>query len=83
VRKVERQVEKSANAILMKSKIGQVFEAIVSGASPKGTWVRLFQPHIEGKLVKGFNGLKVGQKLKARLTHINIEFGFIDFERAD
>ena len=83
VRKVERQVEKSANAILMKSKIGQVFEAIVSGASPKGRWIRLFHPHVEGKLVKGFNGLKVGQKLKARLTHINIEFGFIDFERAD
>jgi len=83
VKKVERQVEKSANAILMKSKIGHVFEAIVSGASSKGTWIRLFHPHVEGKLVKGFNGLKVGQKLKARLTHINVELGFIDFERAD
>jgi len=83
VRKVERQVEKSANAILMKSKIGQVFEAIVTGASPKGTWIRLFHPHVEGKLVNGFNELKVGQKLNARLTHINVELGFIDFERAD
>jgi exoribonuclease-2 len=46
----------------------EIFEAIVSGASPKGTWIRLFHPHVEGKLVKGFNGLKVGQKLKARLT---------------
>jgi len=83
VKKVERQVEKSANAILMKSKIGQVFEAIVSGASSKGTWIRLFHPHVEGKLVKGFNGLKVGQKLKARLTQVNVELGFIDFERTD
>ena len=80
VQKVERQVEKSANAILLKSRIGEVFEAIVSGASPKGTWIRLFNPHVEGKLVKGFNGLKVGQKLKAHLTNINVELGFIDFE---
>ena len=83
VKKVERQVEKSANAILMKSRIGEIFEAIVSGASPKGTWIRLFNPHVEGKLINGFNGLKVGQKLKARLKHINVELGFIDFERAD
>jgi VacB/RNase II family 3'-5' exoribonuclease len=82
-KKVERQVEKSANAMLMESKIGEVFEAIVSGASPKGTWIRLFNPHVEGKLVNGFIGLEVGQKLKARLTYINAEEGFIDFERVD
>jgi exoribonuclease-2 len=81
VKKVERQVEKSANAILMQSRIGEIFEAIVSGASPKGTWIRLFHPHVEGKLVNGFKGLKVGQKLNARLTHINVESGFIDFEK--
>jgi exoribonuclease-2 len=80
VKKVERQVEKSANAILMESKIGEEFDAIVSGASPKGTWIRLFNPHVEGKLVKGYAGLKVGQKLKARLIQVNIEEGFIDFE---
>lgn len=81
VKKVERQVEKSANAILMKSRIGEVFDAIISGASSKGTWIRLLNPHLEGKLVKGSNGLKVGQRIKARLTEINIEEGFIDFER--
>jgi exoribonuclease-2 len=81
VRKVERQVEKSANAILMKSRVGEIFEAIVSGASPKATWIRLFHPHVEGKLVNGFKGLKVGQKLKARLTLINVELGYIDFEK--
>ena len=80
VKKVERQVEKSANAMLMESRIGEEFEAIVSGASPKGTWIRLFHPHVEGKLVKGYRGLKVGQKLNARLIKINVEEGFIDFE---
>ena len=83
VRKVERQVEKSAMAILMKPRIGDEFEAIVTGASPKGTWIRLFHPHAEGKLVSGFNGLKVGNKLKVRLTEIDVEEGFIDFERVD
>jgi len=83
VRKVERQVEKSAMAMLMKPRIGEVFDAIVTGASPKGTWVRLYHPHAEGKLVSGFNGLKVGNKLKVRLTEIDVEEGFIDFERVN
>jgi len=83
VRKVERLVEKSANAILMESRIGEEFEAIVSGASPKGTWIRIFHPHVEGKLMHGFKGLKVGHKLKVRLTHINVEAGFIDFEKVE
>ena len=83
VRKVERQVEKSANAILMESRIGEEFDAIVSGASSKGTWIRIFQPHVEGKLIHGFNGLEVGHKLKVRLTHTNVEAGFIDFERVE
>jgi exoribonuclease-2 len=81
VKKVERQVEKAANAILMQSRIGEVFDGIVSGASSKGTWIRLLNPHVEGKLVKGSNGLKVGQKIRARLTEINVDEGFIDFER--
>ena len=83
VKKVERQVEKSANAMLMKSRIGEVFEAIVSGAALKGTWIRLFHPHVEGKLVKGFRGLQVGNRLKVRLIQIDIESGFIDFERVE
>jgi len=83
VRKVERQVEKSANAMLMQYRIGETFEAIVSGASQKDTWIRLINPHVEGKLVSGYNGLEVGHRLKARLTYINIEAGFIDFERVE
>jgi exoribonuclease-2 len=65
----------------MKSRVGEIFEAIVSGASPKGTCIRLFLPHVEGKLVDGFKGLKVGQKLKARLSLINVESGYLDFEK--
>lgn len=81
VKKVERQVEKSADAILMESRLGEIFDAIVSGASPKGTWIRLLHPHVEGKLVNGFKGLQVGDKLKARLTNINVELGYVDFEK--
>jgi exoribonuclease-2 len=83
VRKVERLVEKSANAMLMESRIGDVFEAIVSGASPKGTWIRLFHPHVEGKLVNGFKGLEVGHRLRVRLIRVDVEEGFIDFERIE
>lgn len=81
-KKVERQVNKSAMAMLLESKIGEVFEAIVTGAAPKGTWIRVSHPHIEGKLVKGFQGLEVGHKIKARLVNVEVEPGFIDFERA-
>jgi len=83
VKKVERLVEKSANAMLLESRIGEVFDAIVSGAAPKGTWIRLFHPHVEGKLVDGFSGLEVGYKIKARLIHLDVEAGFIDFERVE
>ena len=83
VRKIERLVEKSANAMLMETRIGEEFDAIVSGASDRGTWIQLYHPHIEGKLVDGFNGLRVGDKLKARLKYVNAELGFIDFERVE
>ncbi len=83
VRKVERLVEKAANAMLMETRIGDVFDAIVTGASPKGTWVRLYHPHVEGKLVNGYRGLEVGHRLKVRLIQIDIEEGFIDFERVE
>lgn len=83
VRKIERLVEKSANAMLMETSIGEEFDAIVSGASDRGTWIRLYHSHIEGKLVDGFNGLRVGDKLKARLKYVNAELGFIDFERVE
>jgi exoribonuclease-2 len=83
IKKVERLVEKSATAMLLETRIGETFEAIVSGASPKGTWIRLFHPHVEGKLVNGYRGLEVGNKIKVRLIEIDIEAGFIDFERVE
>jgi exoribonuclease-2 len=81
-RKVERQVVKSAAAMLLQGRIGEQFEAIVTGASEKGTWVRLLHPPIEGKLVSGFKGIDVGHRLKVRLLRVDIERGFIDFRAA-
>lgn len=80
--KVERQVGKSAAAQLLTSHIGQRFEAIVTGASDKGTWVRTLQPPAEGRVVRGFAGLDVGDRLSVQLIHTDIARGFIDFARA-
>ena len=79
--KVERQVEKSAAALLLKSRIGERFDAIVTGASPKGTWVRLLSLPVEGKLVLGFNNMDVGQRLRVQLTSVDVDRGFIDFKK--
>jgi exoribonuclease-2 len=79
--KVERQVEKSAAAILLETRIGEKFDSIVTGASGKGTWVRLLDIPVEGKLVKGFNGVDVGDQIRVELIQINVEMGFIDFQR--
>ena len=78
-KKVERQVGKSAAAMLLSSSIGQPFDAIVTGASAKGTWVRISQPPIEGKLDSGPAGLRVGDRLRVQLVHTDVERGFIDF----
>ncbi len=77
--KVERQVAKSAAAIILESRIGEQFDAIVTGAADKGTWVRLFHPPVEGKLVKGFEGLDVGRQLRVQLLRTDVQHGFIDF----
>lgn len=80
-KKVERQVEKSAAALLLESRVGETFDAIVTGASEKGTWVRLLRPPVEGKLTSGFEGMAVGQRLRAQLVHTDVERGFIDFKK--
>jgi len=77
--KAERQVNKSAAALLLSSRIGQRFDAMVTGASSKGTWVRIFQPAVEGKLVRGAEGLDVGDRLRVELLDTNVERGYIDF----
>jgi exoribonuclease-2 len=79
--KVERRVNKSAAALLLSGKIGQQFDAIVTGAADKGTWVRLFQPPTEGRLTLGLKGLKVGDHVRVKLLHTDVQRGFIDFGR--
>lgn len=79
--KVERQVRKCAAAELLDNRIGEVFEAMVTGSSPKGIWVRIYEPPVEGKLLNGGAGLKVGDKLTVRLVNTDPERGFIDFEQ--
>ncbi|MGD0282476.1 MAG: RNB domain-containing ribonuclease [Dissulfurispiraceae bacterium] len=81
VKKVERRVEKSAAAMLVESRIGQQFDGIVTGAASKGTWVRLFHPPIEGRLIQGFEGVDVGHRIRVQLVHTDVEKGFIDFRR--
>jgi exoribonuclease-2 len=81
--KVERLVAKSAAAMLLSSRIGDQFDAICTGAADKGTWVRIFRPPIEGRLVHGYEGVDVGDRLKVRLIHTDVDRGFIDFERVN
>jgi exoribonuclease-2 len=80
-KKVERQVEKSAAALLLESRIGERFDAIVTGAAPKGTWVRLLDFPIEGRLMHGFEGVDVGHRISVQLIHTDVDRGFIDFKR--
>jgi exoribonuclease-2 len=80
--KVERQVRKSAAALLLAPRIGQRFDGIVTGASQKGTWVRIVQPTAEGRVIKGYDGLDVGDRVAVELVHTDPEHGFIDFARA-
>lgn len=81
-RKVERDMEKRIAAVAMAHRIGQTFDAIVTGASAKGTFVRVLKPHVEGMLVRGQQGADVGDRIRVRLVHTDAERGFIDFERA-
>lgn len=79
--KVERRLRKSAAALLLESRIGQRFDAIVTGASESGTWVRLLEPPVEGRVVTGTSGLDVGDKVRVELISTDVERGFIDFVR--
>lgn len=79
--KVERQIGKSAAAMLLQGRTGQTFDAIVTGASEKGTWVRIAAPPVEGKVVRNDRGLKVGQQVRVRLARADVARGFVDFAR--
>jgi VacB/RNase II family 3'-5' exoribonuclease len=82
-KKVERQVEKSAAALLLESRIGERFDAIVTGAAPKGTWVRLLDLPVEGRLMHGFEGVDVGHRIRVQLIRTDVDRGFIDFKRVN
>jgi len=81
-RKVEREMAKRLAAVAMQHRIGEVFDAIVTGVTPHGTFVRVLQPHIEGLLAQGQQGLDVGDKLRAKLVRTDPQHGYIDFARA-
>jgi exoribonuclease-2 len=80
--KVERLTKKAAAALFLSDRIGETFDAVVTGAGPKGTWVRLFKMPIEGRLERGAEGLDVGDRVRARLLSTDPHRGFIDFARA-
>jgi exoribonuclease-2 len=79
--KVERQVRKSAAALLLAPRLGERFDGIVTGAAAKGTWVRVANPPVEGRVVRGFEGLDVGDRVRVELLQTDVERGFIDFGR--
>jgi VacB/RNase II family 3'-5' exoribonuclease len=81
-RKVEREMSKRLAAIAMSHRVGETFDAIVTGVTPKGTFVRVMQPHMEGLLAQGAQGLQVGDKLRAKLMRTDVQHGFIDFVKA-
>lgn len=81
--KVERKMRKSAAIVLLSSKFDETFDAIVTGASNKGTWVRIFHPPAEGKLVQGYQNKDVGDRLQVKLVSLDIEKGFIDFAKVN
>ena len=83
VQKVERRMRKSEAALLLQSHVGQQFDAIVTGHSQSDTWVRIFAPPVEGKLVGRLRELEVGQRTRVKLVIANVERGFIDFVLVD
>jgi len=81
-KKVERDMSKRLAAVAMQNHIGEVFDAIVTGATDHGTFVRALQAHVEGLLAEGEQGLDVGDRLRVKLIRADPQRGFIDFARA-
>jgi exoribonuclease R len=81
-RKVEREMAKRIAAVAVSSRIGQVFDGIITGVTPHGTFVRVLKPPVEGLLAQGQQGADVGDKLRVKLTSTDVQRGYIDFARA-
>jgi len=82
-RHVEREMSKRLAAVAMQNRIGAIFDAIITGVTPGGTFVRALQPGVEGLLAQGAQGLDVGDRLRVKLIRTDVQHGFIDFARAD
>jgi exoribonuclease-2 len=81
-RKVEREMSKRLAAVAMQNRVGAIFDAVVTGVTPKGTFVRVLQPHVEGLLAQGQAGVDVGDRLRVKLIRTDVQRGYIDFARA-
>ena len=81
-RKVERLMRKIVAVDLLRNQIGETFDGVVTGAAPKGTYVRLLKFPAEGRVVQGMQGIDVGDKVKVQLLSVNLNQGFIDFARS-
>jgi VacB/RNase II family 3'-5' exoribonuclease len=80
-RKVQRDMNKRIAAVALRSRIGQTFSAVVTGVTPKGVFVRALNPPVEGRLMRGEQGLDVGDRLQVTLLSADPRTGFIDFGR--
>jgi exoribonuclease-2 len=80
-RKVERTMMKAAAALALRDRVGETFQGVVTGVTPKGTFVRVLHPPVEGRVMQGEHGMDVGDEVRVRLMHTNPERGFIDFAR--
>lgn len=80
-RKVERVMAKRIAAVALQGRIGQTFAGVATGVTPKGTFVRVFDPPVEGRLIRGEEGVDVGDRLRVKLVGTDAERGYIDFSR--
>ena len=80
-RKIEREMSKRIAAVAMSNRVGETFDAIVTGVTSHGTFVRVVKPAVEGLLAQGQQGADVGDKLRVKLTRTDIQRGYIDFAR--
>jgi exoribonuclease-2 len=81
-RKVERTMLKRVSAVALQDRVGEVFPAVVTGVTPKGVFVRVTQPPVEGRVMRGEQGMDVGDQVSVKLLHTDPQRGFIDFGRA-
>jgi exoribonuclease-2 len=79
-KKVERQVNKAVGALLLKSRIGEIFRGVITGVGPKGTFIHILEVPVEGMVVGGNKGLQVGDTVRVKLHAVSVEKGFIDFQ---